>query len=137
MQVPCHFLQIPVTQSLTMALYKVQIIKIGQYHKKSRIFNLSLALPISTIASFMDIPKSQFCLCILPTRVPLGIFPMSATLPLKHLQRLSPQLQSLPIGSWTLKLQSRLMPLTTHSLLSFQLQLPMATCTPLPDFFCP
>src|SRR5882724_6533581 len=36
---------------------------------------------------------------------------MSAILPLKHLKRLSPQLQSLLIGSWTLKLQLRLMPL--------------------------
>src|SRR5882724_11171638 len=38
--------------------------KIGQHHKKSRIFNHSSALPISTIVSFMDIPKSQFHLCI-------------------------------------------------------------------------
>src|SRR5882724_9362481 len=33
---------------------------IGQHHKKSRIFNHSSALPISTVISFMDIPKSQF-----------------------------------------------------------------------------
>src|SRR5882724_5925043 len=75
--------------------------KIGQHHKKSRIFNLSSALPTSTIISFMDIQKSQFCLCVLPARVPLGISPMSAILPLKHLKRLSPQLWSLPIGSQT------------------------------------
>src|SRR5882724_444927 len=114
--------------------------KIGQFHEKSKIFNHSLALPISTVVSFMDIPKSQFCLCILPTRVPPGISPMSAILPLKHLKRLSPQLWSLPIGSQTLKLQLRLMPLTTHSLLSSQLQLPMANCTPLhstPGHFLP
>src|SRR5882724_10288176 len=104
--------------------------KIGQHHEKSRIFNPSLALPISTVISFTDIPKSQFCLCTLPARVAPGISLMSAILPLKHLKRLSPQLRSLPIGSWTLKLQLRLMPLTTHSLLSLQLRLPMATCTP-------
>ena len=46
-------------EGLTMAPYKIQIIKIGQYHKKSRIFNLSSALPISTVISFTDIPKSQ------------------------------------------------------------------------------
>src|SRR5882724_12643910 len=67
--------------------------KIGQYHEKSRIFNLSLALPTSTIPSFTDILKSQFHLLILPTRVPPGISPMSA-IPLKHLKRLSPQLWS-------------------------------------------
>src|SRR5882724_11216119 len=95
--------------------------KIGQHHEKSRIFNLALALPTSTIVSFTDIQKSQFCLCILPARVPPGISPMSATPPLKHLKRLSPQLQSLPIGSQTLKLQLRLMPPTTHIPLSYQL----------------
>src|SRR5882724_690065 len=105
--------------------------KIGQHHKKSRIFNLFSALPISTIISFTDIPKSQFHLCILPAMVPPGISPMSAILPLKHLKRLSPQLWSLPIGSQTLKLQSRLMPLTIHSLLSFPSQLLMANCTQL------
>src|SRR5882724_9977096 len=85
---------------------------IGQYHRKSRIFNLSSAFPTSTITSFMDIPKLQFHLHILPTRVPPGISLMSATPPLKHLTRLSPQLWSLPIGFQTLKLQSRLMPPT-------------------------
>src|SRR5882724_5476693 len=113
---------------------------IGQFHKKSRTFNPSLALPISTVVSFMDIPKSQSRSCILPTRVPPGISPMSAIPPLKHLKRLSPQLQSLPIGFWTLKLQSRLTPLTMHLLLSFQSRLPMVTCTLLnftPRLFLP
>src|SRR5882724_5901479 len=108
---------------------KSRLSKIGQYHEKSRIFNLSLALPISTVTSFMDIPKSQFCSRVLPARVPPGISPMSAIPPLKHLKRLSPQLQSLPIGSWTLKSQLKLMPPTMHLQLSFQLRLPMATCT--------
>ena len=74
--------------------------KIGQYHEKSRIFNLSLAFPTSTVVSFMVILKSQFRLCVLPARVPLGIFPMSATLPLKHLKRLSPQLQAPVLTHW-------------------------------------
>src|SRR5882724_10659724 len=103
--------------------------KIGQHHEKSRIFNPSSALPTSIVILSMDILKSQFHLHVLPARVPPAISPMSAIQPLKHLKRLSPQLQSLIIGSWTLKSQSRLTPLTMHSLLSFQLQLPMVTCT--------
>jgi len=39
----------------------------------------------------------------LTARVPPGTFPMSAVQPLKHLKRLSLQLQSLPIGSQTPK----------------------------------
>src|SRR5882724_10512515 len=72
--------------------------------------------------------------------LPPGISPMSAISPLKHLKRLSPQLQSLPIGSRTLKSQSRLMPLTMHSPLSFQLRLLMVACTLLhstPGLFLP
>src|SRR5882724_1700810 len=114
--------------------------KIGQSLEKSRIFNLSSVLPTSTIISFTVIPKSQFRLHILPARVPFGIFPMSATLPLKHLKRLSPQLRSLPIGFRTLELQSRLTPLTMHSPLSFPLRLPMVICTLLhstPGHFLP
>src|SRR5882724_10566876 len=34
--------------------------KIGQHHEKSRIFNLSSALPISTVVLSTDIQKSQF-----------------------------------------------------------------------------
>src|SRR5882724_5330140 len=94
---------------------KSKLSKIGQHHEKTRTFNPSSAFPISTIISSMDIPKSQSRSRILPARVPLGISLMSAILPLKHLKRLSPQLQSLPIGFQTLKLQLRLMPLTTHS----------------------
>src|SRR5882724_8213261 len=78
---------------------------IGQYHEKSRISNLSSALPTFTIASFMGIPKSQFHSHVLPTRVPPGISLISAIPPLKHLKRLSRQLWSLPIGSRTLKSQ--------------------------------
>src|SRR5882724_9605666 len=127
-------------EGLTMAHTRFKSSNIGQFHKKSRTFNPSSALPISTIISFTDILKSQFCSRILPARVPPGISPMSAILPLKHLKTLSPQLWSLPIGSQTLKSQSRLMPLTMHSPLSFQLQLPMVTCTLLhstPGLFLP
>src|SRR5882724_8278154 len=108
---------------------KSRLSKIGQYHEKSRIFNISSALPISTVVSFTDIPKSQSRSCVLLARVPPGISPMSAIQPLKHLKRLSPQLRSLPIGSQTLKLQLRLTPLTMHSPLSFPLRLVMAICT--------
>jgi len=65
---------------------------------KVKEFNPYSDLPISTVVSFTDIPKSQFHLCVLPARVHPGISLMSAILPLKHLKRLSPQLQSLPIG---------------------------------------
>src|SRR5882724_10683067 len=108
---------------------KSRLSKIGQFHEKSRISNLSSALPISTVVSFTDIPKSQSRSRVLLTRLPPGISPMSAIQPLKHLKRLSPQLRSLPIGSRTLKLQSRLTPPTMHSPLSFPLRLPMAICT--------
>src|SRR5882724_9189669 len=108
---------------------KSRLSKIGQYHEKSRTFNPSSALPISTVVSSMDIPKSQSHSHILPARVPPGISQMSAILPLKHSKRLSPQLLSLPIRSWTLKLQLRLTPLTMHLPLTFPLRLPMATCT--------
>src|SRR5467141_3091696 len=103
--------------------------KIGPNPGKSRTFNPSSVLPTSIIVSFMVTPKSQFHSRVLPARVPLGTFPMSAVLPLKHLKRLSPQLQSLPIGFQTLKLQSRLTSPTMHLLQSFQSQPRMASCT--------
>src|SRR5882724_12079492 len=56
---------------------------------------------------------------------------MSAVQPLKHLKRLSPQLQSLPIGSRTLKSPSKQTHLIMHSPLYFQLQHQMANCTRL------
>src|SRR5882724_3486242 len=105
--------------------------KIGQNPGKSKTSSLSSDLPTSIVISFLDTLKSLFHLHILPTRVPLGTSLMSAIQPLKHLKRLSPQLQSLPIGFRTLKLQLKLMPLTMHSLLSFQLPHQMANCTPL------
>src|SRR5882724_11882020 len=105
--------------------------KTGQNPGKSRMFNPSLVLPTFTIISFMDIPKSPFHSHASPARVHPGTFPMSAILPLKDLKRLSPQLQSLPTGSWIPKLQSRLMPPTMHSPLFFQSQLQMANYTQL------
>src|SRR5882724_9987151 len=62
-------------EGLTMALYKSKLSKIGQHHEKSRTFNPSLALPISTVISSMDILKSQSRSCVLPARVPHGISP--------------------------------------------------------------
>src|SRR5882724_1561695 len=65
---------------------------------------------------------------------------MSAIQLLKHLKRLSPQLQSLPIGSQTLKSLSNPMHLIMHLLLYFQLQTQMANCTRLhstPKHFLP
>src|SRR5882724_6056565 len=109
--------------------------KIGRNPGKSKISSLSLDSPTSIAISFLDTLKSQFHSHISPTRVPLGTSLMSAIQPLKHLKRLSPQLRSLPIGFWTLKLQSKLTPQTMHSPLSFQLQHQMANCVPLPDLF--
>src|SRR5882724_6527066 len=86
--------------------------KIGWNPGKSRTSNPSSVLPTSTITSFTDIPRSPFHSHVLPRRVVPGTFLMSAVPPLKHLKRLSPQLWSLHIGFWTLKLQSRLMPLS-------------------------
>src|SRR5882672_5526475 len=105
--------------------------KIGLNLGKSRMFNPSSVSPTSTVVSFTDIPKSQFCLCILPARVPPGTFPMSAVQPLKHLKRLSLQLRSLPIGSRTPKLQLKLTIPTMLSPLSFRLPHRMASFTRL------
>src|SRR5882724_3672966 len=66
---------------------KSRLSKIGQFHEKSRISNLSSALPISTVVSFKDIPKSQSRSRVLLARVPPGISPMSAIQPLKHLKK--------------------------------------------------
>src|SRR5882672_4033330 len=103
----------------------------GLNPEKSRTFNPSSVSPTSTIVSFMDIPKSLFHSCIVPARVPLGTFPMSAIQPLKHLKRLSLQLRSSPIGSRTLKSLSKPMHPIMHSPLYFQLQPQLANCTPL------
>jgi len=100
----CEYLRYMLSpEGLTMVPYKVQIIQDWPTPQKVKDIQSFLGLPISTIISFMDILKSQFHLCILPARVPPEISLMSAILPLKHLKRHSPQLQSLPIGSQTLK----------------------------------
>src|SRR5882724_11133091 len=95
------------------------------------MFNLSLVSPTFIDDSFSDIPKLPFHSHVLPARVPHGTLPMSAIQPLKHLKRLSPQLRSLPIGSWTLKSPLNPTHLITHLLLYFQLQTQMANCTQL------
>jgi len=116
-------------KGLTMSPYKLQIIQ-----------DWPIPWKVKDIQSFFSFAKfyhhfiygyseiTVLLTCLTHKATP-GISPMIAILPLKHLKRLSPQLQSLPIGSWTLKSHTRLTPLTTHSLLSFQLQLLMATCT--------
>src|SRR5882724_8570790 len=43
---------------------KSRSFKIGHHHKKSRIFNLSSALPTSTVVSLIDILKSLFRLYV-------------------------------------------------------------------------
>src|SRR5882672_318614 len=65
-------------------LTRSRLSKIGPNLGKSRMFNPSSVLPISTIVPFTDTLKSQFCLRVLPARVPPGTFPMSAIQPLKH-----------------------------------------------------
>src|SRR5882724_8990196 len=66
---------------------KSRLSKIGLNPQKSRTFNLSSASPTSTVISFMDIPKSPFCLYVLPTRVPFGTSQISAIQLLKHLKQ--------------------------------------------------
>src|SRR5882672_1959799 len=139
MQTNASSMSLPANTSDTCCLPKAspwphtrsRLSKIGQNPGKSRTFNPSSVLPTFTVISFMDILKSLFCLRVLPARVPHGTFPMSAVQPLKHLKRLSPQLWSLPIGSQTLKLQSRLMLPTLLLPLSFRLPHPMVSCTQL------
>jgi len=82
--------------------------------------------------------KSQFCLCVLPARYPLALLQWVLFHLCKHLKRLSPQLWSSPIWSQTLKLQSRLTPLTTlcHCPFDHNSKWWVASdCIPLPDFF--
>src|SRR5882672_7536163 len=130
---------LPVNTSDTCCLPKAspwpcirsRLSKIGPNLRKSRMFNPSSVSPTSTIISFTDIPKSQFHLRVLPTRVPPGTFLMSAVEPLKHLKRLSLQLRSLPIGFRTPKLQSKQTLPTMLSPLSFRLPHQMASCTQL------
>src|SRR5882672_6148425 len=139
MQTNASSMSLPANTSDTCCLPKAspwphtrsRLSKICPNLRKSRTFNPSSVLPTFTVISFMDIPKSQFHLCILPTRVPPATFPMSAIQPLKHLRRLSLQLWSLPIGSQTLKSQSKLMLPTMLSPLSFRLPHRMASCTQL------
>jgi len=125
MWVPHHFLRIPqiyaVTKGLTMALYKVQIIQ-----------DWPIPWKVKDIQSFLGFANfyHHFIYRYSEITVPLmrltrkgtpGILCDDCHSAFKHLKRLSPQLWSLPIGSQTLKLQSRLTPLTMHSLLSFPL----------------
>jgi len=140
MRVPHHFLQIPqiyaVTWSLTMAPYKVQIIKIGQFHEKSRIFNL-LGFANFYCHFIMDIQNHSPTYASTCKGTP-GISLMSAILPLKHLKRLSPQLSPYPLDpghpnhsqDWC----SDYALAAVHSITTPDATAPY--CIPLPDFFC-
>src|SRR5467141_3361076 len=129
MQTNASSTSLPANTSDTCCLLKAspwprtrsRLSKIGLNLGKSRMFNPSSVSPTSTVVSFLDTPKSQFRLRVLPARVPPGTFPMSAVQPLKHLKRLSLQLRSLPIGFRTPKLQSKQMLPTMLSPLSFRL----------------
>jgi len=145
MWVPCHFLWIPWIYAVTWRPYHVPIQSsnhpdwpIPQRFKDIQSF---FSFAISTIISFMDILKSQFHLCILTHKGTPGISLMSATLPLKHLKRLSPQLWSLPIDPGHSKLQLRLNTsglCTCHCPFNYDSWWQLASyCIPLLDLFCP
>jgi len=144
MRVPCHFLWIhwihAVPRRPHHGPYKVQIIKDWPEPQK-----------VKDIQSFFGFAKfyHRFIYRYSEINIPLTHltckgtpwhFPDECQSTLKHLKRLSPQLQSLPIGSWIPKLQSRLMPPTMHLLLFFQSWLQMANCNQLhstPGHFLP
>src|SRR5882724_6316052 len=90
-------------EGFTMALYKVQIIQ-----------DWPVPWKVKDIQSFLGFANFYHCFIHRYSEIMVLIMhlthkgtpwhsPMSAIPPLKHLKRLSPQLQSLPIGSWTIK----------------------------------
>src|SRR5882724_7282513 len=90
-------------ECLTMAPYKVQIIQ-----------DWPIPWKVKDIQSFLGFANFYHCFIHRYSEIMVLIMhlthkgtpwhsPMSAIPPLKHLKRLSPQLQSLPIGSWTIK----------------------------------
>src|SRR5882672_10185123 len=107
MQTNASSTSLPVNTSDTCCLQKAspwpctrsRLSKIGLNPRKSRMFNPSLVSPTSTIISFAYIPKSQFCLHVLPARVPPGTFPMSVIQPLKHLKGFHYSSGSYPLDS--------------------------------------
>src|SRR5882724_5216300 len=134
MQIPRHFLQIPWIYAVTQRPHHgpvqspdyPRLANSTKSQGHSILPRLCQFLPLFHLRIFRNHSPAHASYL---QGVPPGISLMSAIQPLKHLKRLSPQLWSLPIGSRTLKLQSRLTPLTMHSPLSFPLRLPMATCT--------
>src|SRR5882724_4908538 len=134
MRIPRHFLQIPWIYAVTQRPHHgpVQSPDYPRLASATKSQGHSILPRLCQFLSSFHLwifRNHSPCSCVLPTRVLPGISLMSAIQPLKHLKRPSPQLWSLPIGSQTPKSQSILTPLTTHLLLSFPLQLPMATCT--------
>src|SRR5882724_12665204 len=100
-------------EGLTMAPYKVQIIQDWPTPQKVKDIQSFLSFANFYCRFIYRYSKITVLLMHLTHKGTPGISPMSAIPPLKHLKRLSPQLRSLPIGSWTLKSQSRLMPPNT------------------------
>jgi len=108
-------------EGLTMAPFKVQIIQDWPEPRKVKDIQSFLGFANFYHRFIFGYSEITVPLTRLTHKGTLGTSLMSAIQPLKHLKRLSPQLQSLPIGFQTLKSQSKLMLLTTCSPLSFQL----------------
>jgi len=146
-QTNANFMSLPVNTSDICCLrrphhgtYKVQIIQDWPKPRKVKDVQSFLGFAIFTKDSFSDIPKLPFHSHVLPARVPYGTLPMSAVQPLKHLKRLSPQLQSLPIGSRTLKSPSKPMHWLHTRRCTFNYKLKWRTapnCIPLLNIFHP
>jgi len=133
MWVPCHFLWIPWIYTVTWRPHHGPV----QSPDHSRLAHTTKSQGYSIFPRFCQLLPS-FHLWIFQNhcsayasypQVPLGIYLMSANLPLKHLKGFHHSSSPYPLDPQTLKSQSRLMPLTMHSLLSFQLWLLLATCT--------
>jgi len=129
--VSSHLLQIPQIYAVTQRPHHIPIqsSKIGLSSERSKMFNPSLALPISSDVSFMDTPKLLYHSHVSPKRISLGTLMMSADQLLKHLKRLLPQHWSSLIGSQTPRSQLKPMPLTMHLLQFCRLQPQMENCT--------
>src|SRR5882724_7101228 len=121
-------------EGLTMAPYKVQIIQDWPEPRKVKDIQSFLGFTNFYCHFIFGYSEITIPLTCLTRKGTLGTSLMSAAQPLKHLKRLSPQLWSLPIGLRTLKLQSRLTPLT----MPFNYDIKWQTapyCIPLPDLF--
>jgi len=111
--------------------------KLGQYHKKSRIFQLSLACQLLLSLHLWIFWNHSSTYAILPSRVPPCISLMSSL----HFEALKKAFTTAPVLThWILDTQIivKTAPLTMHSHVSFPSWLPMwiaPHCIPLPDIF--